>query len=160
MKRLSPQAGDANRDFQFDQQDELYVAACSKVTNALHSPEGNRGFNWSRKGNYDYAIADYTQAIQLNPELAESYYNRRLVYRQKGEWDKSIADSTEAIRINPDDAIAYSTASGQKTPPNHNSFPPGELRHTQKRLLRRLRPLTLVGPGNMVKFFRLLTSVP
>ena len=54
--------------------------------------------------------------------------------------------------------LSISTPSGQKTPPNHNRFPPGELRHAQKRLLRRLRPLTLVGPGNMVKFFRFTTE--
>ena len=45
-------------------------------------------------------------------------------------------------------------SSGQNTPPNRNGFPPRELRHARNRHLSRSVPLTLVDPGNMVKFFR------
>ena len=47
-----------------------------------------------------------------------------------------------------------SMACGQKTQPNHNSFAPTELRLAQNLFLSRCLPLTFVGPGNMVKFFR------
>ena len=52
-----------------------------------------------------------------------------------------------------DGYISRRNPCGQKTQPNHNIFPPRELRHTQNRLLSRSLPLTLVGWGNMVKFF-------
>src|SRR5262249_39416693 len=36
----------------------------------------NRGNIWQRKGDYDRAIADYDNAIRLNPQHAGSYMNR------------------------------------------------------------------------------------
>ena len=52
-------------------------------------------------------IEDYTEAIRLNPDDAEAYYNRGLAYYEQGNLDKAIADYDEAIRLNPDDAQAY-----------------------------------------------------
>ena len=49
------------------------------------------------KGDFDGAIAAYTEAIRLNPQNAQSYSGRGLAYLRKGEWDKAIADFTEAI---------------------------------------------------------------
>jgi hypothetical protein len=43
---------------------------------------------------------------------------------------------------------------GQNIPPKRNSFPSRELRHVRNRLLSRSVLLTLVDPGNMLKFFR------
>ena len=60
----------------------------------------------------DKAIADYTEAIRLNPKDAKAYYNRGLVYVKKGDHDKAIADFTEAILLNPKDAEAYYNRGG------------------------------------------------
>jgi len=65
-----------------------------------------RGVAYDEKGEYDQAIADYTEAIRINPEDGDFYYNRGLAYGDKGEGDQAIADYTEAIRINPDLAYA------------------------------------------------------
>jgi tetratricopeptide (TPR) repeat protein len=53
------------------------------------------------------AIADYTQAIPINPQDAEAYYNRGLAKYESGDKAGAIADYTQAITINPQDAIAY-----------------------------------------------------
>ncbi|MDR1318695.1 MAG: tetratricopeptide repeat protein [Treponema sp.] len=50
------------------------------------------------------AIADYTQAIRLNPEYAKAYNNRGATYRRKGDIDRAIADYTRAIGLDPDNA--------------------------------------------------------
>ena len=47
------------------------------------------------------AIADYTEAIRLNPKFAEAYCKRGYAYGNKGVYDKAIADCTKAIRLNP-----------------------------------------------------------
>ena len=52
-------------------------------------------------GDHDKAIADYTQAIRLNPKEATVHYNRGVAYGSKGEYDREIADCTEAIRLDP-----------------------------------------------------------
>ena len=46
------------------------------------------------------AIADYNQAIQLNPKYAEAYNNRGNVYYNQGKYDLAIADYNESIRLN------------------------------------------------------------
>jgi hypothetical protein len=57
------------------------------------------GNTYSDKKDYDRAIADYTQALQLNPFDTLTYYFRGIVYEMKGDYDRAIADYTEAIRI-------------------------------------------------------------
>ena len=52
-------------------------------------------------------LADYTKAIELNPNNAEVYYNRGGVYRGKGDYDCALADYTKAIELNPNDAEIY-----------------------------------------------------
>jgi tetratricopeptide (TPR) repeat protein len=67
----------------------------------------NRGNVYRAKGDYDHAIADYSEAIRLNPEFAVTYINRGLVYFSKRDDDSAIADYSEAIRLNSKDAKAY-----------------------------------------------------
>ena len=66
----------------------------------------NRGLAYGKKGDYDKAIADYTEAIRLNPN-AEAYSNRGLAYRKKGDYDKAIADSPRPSGPNPIKRQAY-----------------------------------------------------
>ena len=57
----------------------------------------NRGVEWDEKGYDDKAIADYTEAIRLDPNHVEAYFSRGLVWGAKDDYDKAIADFTEAI---------------------------------------------------------------
>jgi tetratricopeptide (TPR) repeat protein len=59
------------------------------------------------RGDYVTAIADYTEAIRLNPNDAATYNNRGNAYYSKGDYYQAIADYTQAIRLNPNDAAAY-----------------------------------------------------
>ena len=56
---------------------------------------------------YDKAIVHYTEAINLNSELAEAYNNRGVAYKDKGEFDLAIQDFNKAIDLNPENANAY-----------------------------------------------------
>ncbi len=55
----------------------------------------------------DLAIAEYTEAIRLNPNNAKYYSARGYSYSRKDERDSTIADYTEAIRLEPKNAEYY-----------------------------------------------------
>ena len=63
----------------------------------------DRGNNWSAKGEYDKAIAEYDQAVTLDPNRAEFYVVRGNARLHRHEFDKAVADFNEAIRLDPDD---------------------------------------------------------
>lgn len=67
----------------------------------------NRGIALQAEHDFDRAIADYTDALRLNPEFAHALYNRGLAYQTKGDYDRAIADYTEAIRLDPRYFRAY-----------------------------------------------------
>jgi tetratricopeptide (TPR) repeat protein len=58
-------------------------------------------------GDWDGAMADYNEAIRLDPNYSAAYDNRGNVKRQKGDLNGAIADINQAIRLNPKNAIAY-----------------------------------------------------
>lgn len=68
---------------------------------------GNRGQAYQRKGDNDRAMADYNQAISIDPKNPVFFNNRGIVYRNKGDFDRAIADYTQAISLNPKDHDAY-----------------------------------------------------
>ena len=49
-------------------------------------------------------IAEFTEAIRLDPTYAEAYYRRGLAYDDMEKVDKAEADFDEAIRLSPDAA--------------------------------------------------------
>ena len=67
----------------------------------------NRGNIWFHRGDFDRAIADYNQAIQLDPKYGVAYTNRGSALGSKGNFDRAIADFDQAIQLDPKDADAY-----------------------------------------------------
>lgn len=60
-----------------------------------------------RHGDNRRAIADFNEAIQLNPNRASLYRDRAQAYRQSGELGPAIADYDEAIALDPKPAAPY-----------------------------------------------------
>jgi len=68
----------------------------------------SRGFAWITKRDPDVAIADFNEAIHLDPKNANLYRFRGFAWSNKQEFDRAIADFSEAIRLDPKSAFAYS----------------------------------------------------
>lgn len=76
----------------------------------LTKPPGNararslRGGILLRKGEPVLALADFNEAILLNPKDHESWYRRGLIWKAQEEYEKALSDFDAAIRIDPEDA--------------------------------------------------------
>jgi tetratricopeptide (TPR) repeat protein len=66
-----------------------------------------KGVEAIRRQEYDLAIAEFSEVIQLKPKYAGAYNNRGVSYAHKADWDKATADFNEAIRLNPEYVEAY-----------------------------------------------------
>jgi tetratricopeptide (TPR) repeat protein len=76
----------------------------------------NRGNGYVFNDDYDRAIADYTEAIRLDPNSVAAYFGRAGAYSDRGDVDRAMADYTAAQRL----ALKYGsdrTASGPQRDP-------------------------------------------
>ena len=93
---------------------DLSIGACTWLLNFGQLTEKaipiaflGRGSAYRRKGQYDRAIKDYTEAIRLRPDNAFAFRLRGDAYSLNSQHDQAIKDYTEAIRLKPDDAFAF-----------------------------------------------------
>ena len=90
------------------------IAACTRLIasnkfngSRLSGIYSNRGNKFGANGELDRAVADYTEAIRLDPKNAVPFNNRGNAYKYKDDLDRAIADLSEGIRLNPKYALAF-----------------------------------------------------
>ncbi len=102
---------DCNQSKDFDRR----ISGCTQVIErGDRETAGNRAIAYNSrgdayysKGGVDRAIADYSQAIALDPKFAAAYNIRGIAYYRKGEVDRAIADYSRAIALDPKSADSY-----------------------------------------------------
>ena len=67
----------------------------------------NRGIGYKRMNDLDHALADYNQALTLDPAYAIAFYNRGSLYDGKDDHTRAIADYDAAIKSDPNYVDAY-----------------------------------------------------
>jgi len=109
MAAIQKDLQDCNQKVDPDRQ----IAGC---TRAIASPPArnirgfllyNRGIAWISKGEFDRAIADFDEAIRLDPKKAFLHEGRGNAWASKGEFDRAVADFDEAIRLDPKNSGPY-----------------------------------------------------
>ena len=58
---------------------------------------------WANKGDFDRAIADFDQAIQLDPKNTKAYYNRGMAWEKKRSLQAALADFKVHAQLAPSD---------------------------------------------------------
>lgn len=93
---------------------DLSIQACTTIINSGNESKENhamaftnRGIAYDRKGEYSLALADYDNAITLDPNSGNAFFNRGLLYGHERKYDSAIADFDKTIALNPKDAEAY-----------------------------------------------------
>ena len=67
----------------------------------------SQGFALEKRGDLKGALAEYSQAIAINPKYADAYFGRGNVRYNLGNKQAALADYNQAIRINRKYAEAY-----------------------------------------------------
>ncbi len=73
-----------------------------------------RAEDFFRKGNakknyqqFEEALADYTEAIKINPDYIDAYHNRTDIYEMRGDFSDAIGDYNVLARLTPNDPTVY-----------------------------------------------------
>ncbi len=89
-----------------------YNVAIDTISPKTADEFSGRGFAYYSLGEYEKAIADYTEAILRDPKYAKAYKGRGDVYAKLGKDEKAFVDYAEEhtiyINLNPTNADAYS----------------------------------------------------
>jgi tetratricopeptide (TPR) repeat protein len=93
----------------FNLNDDREIPIASFLTTDLsdYLVYNNRGFTYLSKDDYDRALADFNQAIQLQPGSTLAYFNRASVYFVKQDYDRALADLNQVIQLQPNFDLAY-----------------------------------------------------
>ena len=90
----------------------VFTLVCFAISPALGAENASdehykRGLALEDKGDHDKAIAEFNEAIRLDPQNAFAYKGRGVAWSKKGEFDRAMTDFDESLRINPKFADAY-----------------------------------------------------
>lgn len=84
------------------------AAAYNKTIKDLNATEWfEKGYALDESGYHGEAVAAFSKAIKLSPQLAPAYYNRGRAYGMLGDYSQAIKDINKAIKIGQQDATAY-----------------------------------------------------
>ena len=107
---------DADQDFQTCNKGagDAGVAACGKAIASGKFSGSNlallysdRGVLLGSKNELDAALADYSEAIRLDPSKFGALNNRGNLYTNRGQFDLALNDFAQAIKVNPSFAASF-----------------------------------------------------
>lgn len=98
--------------YEYQEKNDLAKKAYDKAYSLLSSPATSldyyaRGTVNDYRKNADAAFADYTKALELNPQCAVCYVKRARIYADKQQSDAALSEYNNALRINPDYSALY-----------------------------------------------------
>jgi tetratricopeptide (TPR) repeat protein len=86
----------------------LSISACTALIQSpfvtgrrLAAAYVHRGIAYNGKAQYDLAIQDFGQAIQIDPTDSIAFYDRGKSYFGEGQYEHAIQDFSQAIQLTP-----------------------------------------------------------
>ncbi|MGA9380621.1 MAG: tetratricopeptide repeat protein [Phormidium sp.] len=86
----------------------IFPLSASALTFQMSADDYFRaGVQQLQRQNYQEAVKDFTDVIDLNPNSAAALSNRCLAYLQLGEYESAILDCTQAVNLNSQNTESY-----------------------------------------------------
>ena len=104
MARYVAEDWDGAIQFFTDALDQVNASVTALTQGIAYFYRGNSQYFQTQ---YEQAIADYSQALQIDPKAAFMYTNRGIAHAAQGNYEQAIADFNQAIQLDPEDAFAY-----------------------------------------------------
>ena len=89
------------------QDDDAIIAVCDALVDNDKTERADRlkallarGAAYQRRDDIDRAIADYGDALRIDPKLADIFNTRGELYRGKGDRPRALADFSAALKLN------------------------------------------------------------
>lgn len=93
---------------------EQWIASCTALIELGGEPEQRlaiayyfRGYAQDWRGDPDNVIADYTEALRLNPSFPDALIRRGQEYLRKNSYERALNDFSALIRLDPSNAKAF-----------------------------------------------------
>ena len=106
--RIDPNLAEAKRNIETAQQqqqrerEQLQREQLQRAQAALD--QGRKNYDIR---DYNRAVSDFTDAILLNPNSNDAYFQRARAYNALRNYDRAIADYTQVLKLDPTDGGAY-----------------------------------------------------
>ena len=95
------------------QNDDAVISVCDALIDNDKTARADRlkallarGAAYQRRDDVDRAIVDYSDALRIDPKLADIFNIRGELYRGKGDRPRALADFSAALKLNPQHAAA------------------------------------------------------
>ena len=118
----------------------------------------NRGLAFVNNGEFDRAIRDFENALEIKSEDAETLNNRGFAFAKKEEFERAISDFDDAIRIQPgladahhNRAIALARIHARETEAKYKNEYGAQLRQIKESHEQVLRQVT--DPGEILALY-------
>jgi len=79
----------------------VLLASCATAGSEAGMESLNRGLEQMENGEYEAAIASFTDTIRRDPTFAGAFNSRGTAYMYMGNFERAISDFNEAIRLAP-----------------------------------------------------------
>lgn len=80
---------------------------CYAYSGSVTEDAVKKGLEYSKQGDNDSAIEEFTKAIASDPSSANAYYGRAYAYYKNGKLKESVSDFDKVITLDPASADAY-----------------------------------------------------